>query len=443
MSEPDIQARVRNFAQDAVKAFPILDVNGDQVVDRDEMRAAILNPNVTGTAAETAAALYMSAQSIQKLTGATPGGGVSSAQMASFAEKYAQTFGQCSANPPELANTFLPPTAWSIKTLLEFDKNMSRRVTEDEVPAGSGPVADFLRAHYNDIITASGGDPAAGFDLEALDKFMKAVDQQCGGAWDMGGILRRISQLRGETGEISRALFADEVNPVSSVKPDAIKQGLIGDCQFLASLAAVAAQTPEAIVRMIKDNGDGTYTVTFPGAPDEPIKVARPTDAELLLFNGAGRYGTWATVIEKAFAQYKKQHSHAAGNNELAQESINVAATPQEAMEMLTGKPVQFFDPMIAKPDELRNSLLTVARDGVPIVVGFGMFDQVASQRFDYPSNHAYTVLAFDPGGQDGGTVILRNPWGLGTGPKGISKISFKEFRTMFTGVYAGGKSGE
>lgn len=55
-----------------------------------------------------------------------------------------------------------------------------------------------------------------------------------------------------------------------SVSPQDIKQGAIGDCYVIASLATIAAKNPEAIHQMIKDNGDGTVTVRLFDKPDPP-----------------------------------------------------------------------------------------------------------------------------------------------------------------------------
>ena len=42
-----------------------------------------------------------------------------------------------------------------------------------------------------------------------------------------------------------------------------IKQGYLGDCYFMASLAEIALKNPSAITNMFIVNGDGTYTVKF------------------------------------------------------------------------------------------------------------------------------------------------------------------------------------
>ena len=41
------------------------------------------------------------------------------------------------------------------------------------------------------------------------------------------------------------------------------RQGQLGDCYFIASLASIADKNPTAVANMFMDNGDGTYTVRF------------------------------------------------------------------------------------------------------------------------------------------------------------------------------------
>src|SRR5690606_36561200 len=49
----------------------------------------------------------------------------------------------------------------------------------------------------------------------------------------------------------------------NDIDPNDVSQGQLGDCYFIASLAAIARQNPDLIREMIRDNGDGTYTITF------------------------------------------------------------------------------------------------------------------------------------------------------------------------------------
>jgi hypothetical protein len=67
----------------------------------------------------------------------------------------------------------------------------------------------------------------------------------------------------------------------------------------------VAKTHPEKIRDAIKDNHNGTYTVSFPGAKGEKFTVDAPTQSELGLYNGGTKYGTWAAIMESAFGKYR------------------------------------------------------------------------------------------------------------------------------------------
>jgi hypothetical protein len=50
---------------------------------------------------------------------------------------------------------------------------------------------------------------------------------------------------------------------VNGVSPTDPQQGQVGDCYLVASAASIAQMRPQALERMIKQNADGTFTVTF------------------------------------------------------------------------------------------------------------------------------------------------------------------------------------
>ncbi|MET1065156.1 MAG: C2 family cysteine protease, partial [Arthrobacter sp.] len=92
-----------------------------------------------------------------------------------------------------------------------------------------------------------------------------------------------------------------------------IKQGDAGDCYFLAALMTVAARSPETILNMVHDNGDGTYTISFhskyDGVPN-PVTVTvngdlpyrRDKPFENGIENIDGKNVSWAAIIEKGWA---------------------------------------------------------------------------------------------------------------------------------------------
>ncbi|MET0910817.1 MAG: C2 family cysteine protease, partial [Ilumatobacteraceae bacterium] len=94
-----------------------------------------------------------------------------------------------------------------------------------------------------------------------------------------------------------------------------IDQGDLGDCWFLASLGAISQSDPGWITRHIRDNGDGTHTVTlYDRTGDgeyEPVEITVdgdfPVDADgdPVYSQPAAGNETWAMLYEKAFAQWK------------------------------------------------------------------------------------------------------------------------------------------
>jgi pyrrolidone-carboxylate peptidase len=103
---------------------------------------------------------------------------------------------------------------------------------------------------------------------------------------------------------------------VHGVDVSDVNQGNIGDCYFMALLAAIAEVRPDAIEQMVKPNADGSFTVSF-FAPDgkkiqQVVWPDFPTGASgAASFAGHGDndnvYGKelWPMLIEKAWMQVR------------------------------------------------------------------------------------------------------------------------------------------
>lgn len=146
-------------------------------------------------------------------------------------------------------------------------------------------------------------------------------------------------------------LYNDCSTPLESIKPDAIRQGNSGDCYFESAVAGLALAKPEAIRDMILElPNDGGYMVTFPGEPDKPIFVAKPSDADMVLYNHPRNLGTWANVLELAYGklQAEKAGEGDAPTKPLAEYLHGGALT--EGIRVLTGHDAEFLETKLFKP---------------------------------------------------------------------------------------------
>ena len=211
----------------------------------------------------------------------------------------------------------------------------------------------------------------------------------------------------------------------SPITPDAVHQGGLGDCYFLQAVSSVAAQDPEAIKKMIQDNHDGTYTVTFPGQPDKPITVNAPTQEELDRF-AHYQDGTYVSVLEKA-------HRYLTGKTDK-----DDGGDPAAGLELMTGKKYHdedihktnpgFWDfavPIYGIYDTLTGGNQTSDDEVAKMLTkAFNNHEEVGcgTGKNQGPiGDHAWSVLGYDPATQ---TVTLRNPWGyLGFDPKKFPSV--------------------
>jgi Calpain family cysteine protease len=222
---------------------------------------------------------------------------------------------------------------------------------------------------------------------------------------------------------------------VDGVTADDVIQGPIGNCWMVAAFAAVAGQNPEAIEKAIRDNGDGSLTVTFfeKNAGGAPTKVQLEIDGQLPVSNGRLRYGEnrdrselWVGILEKAFAQWKGGY-----------EAIGNGGMPGDVMFALTGRKPDYFPTELPGTDVLGKLQSAVAQ---------GLCATAATLEGDHPdlyngtgihASHAYSIHGVEE--VDGQKfVALRNPWGsgepAGNGPDdGVFKIDAATFGKLFT----------
>ncbi len=327
----------------------------------------------------------------------------------------------------------------------KVDANGDGQVSREELAKQSLDVKDeqektALRYLFDNYDTICGADSYFGSStISAADfkthstKFEATLKSQAVIQVSKGISFTAQSQKPG----VNYALFADG-DAMKSISPEAIKQRTIGDCYFEASLASLAKERPQDIENMIKDNYDGTYTVTFPGAPNEPIVVKAPTEAELGVYNAASEYGIWANVIEKAFGQYRQTHGLGSlidwipGKQERTPtDGAGGGGMAIEAMNLLSAKGSDMSFCLLNSEDEIAAEIKEALRDSRMVTCGTPGTSDKERLTNGYPADHVYSVVGYREDAQGRRFITVRNPWG-GEGKDGTSEVSIEEFKRTF-----------
>lgn len=249
-------------------------------------------------------------------------------------------------------------------------------------------------------------------------------------------------------------LGSDRPNPGSGITYQAVNgslfqngvshqdvvQGNVGNCYLMASVAAIARQSPSTIQDMFIDNGDGTFTVRFYKSGPASAEAKRPSNSpfikdmhveyvtvdRFLPTNGsyrmyAGWGGTqpggnslddgnnelWVALLEKAYAQANQSggitlfggHSYSAIQG----------GSPSTSLRHLLGSTSMLRTPF---NDSNVNEMMTRFDQGGAIVLSTSTgFNQLAPT--GVVANHGYAMVGYTRGSdpsQD--SFRLYNPWG-------------------------------
>lgn len=210
-----------------------------------------------------------------------------------------------------------------------------------------------------------------------------------------------------------------------------VKQGGLGDCYFMAGLAAVARVQPERIRNMIEDHGDGTYSVfmwrhndqwdeveygadgtydyvrtalrirvdgAFPASGSDPA-YADYGDEETV--GGEKVRELWPMLFEKAYAQYRGSYGEIEGG---------YSSTP---MSFFSAEQVEDHDPTLMTVEELKALFAQLEAEGRPAALGVPK--SVSS--LGIHGNHYYAYWGLDAQGR----VLLYNPWGSSHPTRGLT----------------------
>lgn len=192
-----------------------------------------------------------------------------------------------------------------------------------------------------------------------------------------------------------------------------VSQGRLGDCYFMAALAAIAHANPDVIRKRVKDNGDGTYTVTFFEGGDVVVdnQFAVSGGGSPVYADAGDRDGgdveMWVMLIEKAWAKLKGGYENIRGSK--------VRMTSADAMQAVSGKETRTIRPQSLSDEELIKVMAEASQKKWAMTLGAFTKESVdestrnEAQKLGIVFNHAYAVTGVD---QAKGEISLYNPWG-------------------------------
>jgi len=199
-----------------------------------------------------------------------------------------------------------------------------------------------------------------------------------------------------------------------------VQQGYLGDCYVPSAFAAMAKANPAAIQNAMKDNGDGTYTVTFKKrdwqtGTYKPVEVK--VDGDLYARSSGGPvYGSsagdtslkgmelWFPLMEKAYAVY-------AGGTE-GYNGIGNGGMSNDLFEAILGKRGTTSSISAGNADHVFAAVKHAIDSHLPISAGtYGDDKEAMYTNTGVYADHSYSVVGYK---EEGGKqfVQLRNPWG-------------------------------
>lgn len=189
-----------------------------------------------------------------------------------------------------------------------------------------------------------------------------------------------------------------------------VKQGNVGDCYLLATMAALADKNNAPIYKMFSDNRDNTWTVTFYRLDrSRIIKDYVVVDKFLPVYSNSGTpvfasFGTnstntrnelWVSLAEKAYAQWNETGHTQRSNtsNSYAGISGGFAHYP---MLHFTGQHSTYNHNIL----NAQSALINAVNAGNPVVI----YRYMDAQK---TTGHAYFLKSYS-----NGRFELVNPWG-------------------------------
>jgi hypothetical protein len=183
---------------------------------------------------------------------------------------------------------------------------------------------------------------------------------------------------------------------------DAIRQDFTTDCYFLSAAGALAQVNPQALVRLITRNRDGSFTVTFPRQP--AVHVPMPTDSEIATYT-ISKDGLWLSVLEKAYAILRIRHEPQQTSTREPLDSVGFRTGSTSVVALFTGHRIRRILFPVHTHQPLDAGLIAQVRSEI----GNALREHRAVTAAN--SHHAYAVVGYDA---ERDLVTVHNPYDRG-----------------------------
>ncbi len=473
-SEPKPAERMIDWLE---KNFKQLDADGDGKVTKEELGHAMLNPKLAnGEGAAYLSTAYLKADSWSEAAaslrassdGKKDGKEKPGDPSAEKEDKNGITRADLKTVRENLPRLDQKDTADSLKIdsingiFGRIDSNDDRVITPQELKSAldrkdwskeQRESLELLNKKFSDVSKAS-DDMTPGSEGQYYIQPQKLVPRTKDDEVDTS-VKTYVSQIDIEKFAKEGDKFMDSLKGTLAYKQQRLKsedsQGETGSCFVLSPMNAMLEKNPNAIKNMIRDNKDGTSTVTFPGAKDKPVTISNPTDAERLTYSS----GSQSAIIEKAYAKHMAaqsgQEAKFSGKDgklrSPVQEIMKDGGDMAESMKLLTGREAGF---VTTNNDKLVSHLKNANLKDQNVVAVSKTKDKLP-EGSPLLHTHAFAVTGFD---EKTHTVELKNPYSssrdgspiepinsqgkaLDGKNDGRFKMPLNEFKKHFGWVYA------
>lgn len=200
--------------------------------------------------------------------------------------------------------------------------------------------------------------------------------------------------------------------PFGDPIPADVNQHGVGDCSALAVFAEMAYLFPDFIKSIIKDHGDGTYTVNMFDPQGKPVQVGLQStflgdNNGIGAVSGKKGEATWATILEKAIIKW----------NNIYKVNPDIWGIGSEHVAPLfTGNGDSFgFAPDMLSGSYLQKAVERSLEERMIVIGGFNIGGLPVGP-YQTVTAHAYSFMYSN---NPDALFSMRNPWGYSPGSDG------------------------